>query len=105
MAGEMSQSEVTRESYPLHFAIADEFNGDVRAFDQYQGPYVLCDAGKFWISCDDDGFLMTVYNDRTDKSSEPFPPYKDETITCQCAVDAAKETLANVYSRHEHRDS
>lgn len=40
MSGEMHQSEVTAENFPLHFAVAKEFGGDVHAFDQYLGPYV-----------------------------------------------------------------
>ncbi len=41
MTGEMIKSDVTREAYPLHFAIADELGGSVEPFDQYQGPYVV----------------------------------------------------------------
>lgn len=45
MAGEMSQSEVTRESYPDLFEIRDRLKAkgiesEPRAFDQYQGPYL-----------------------------------------------------------------
>lgn len=89
MAGEMNQSDVTREAFPLHFAIADELGGEVRAFDVYQGPYVHCGAkGKFWIQgCDGmDGFCQ-VYNERNDRLSEPFWPYwKDD-------ANAVRETL------------
>lgn len=74
MTGEMSQSEVTRESFPLHFAIADKFGGEVLAFDQYQGPYVRTSRGKFWIQvhmerCDHghehDTGLLEVFNEWT----------------------------------------
>ena len=91
MAGEMSQAEVTREAYPLHFAIADEFNGEVRAFDQYQGPYVRCDVGKFWIQTDD-GQWLQVYNERSEKLSNKF--LDDSCNGEMLVVEAARETLA-----------
>lgn len=74
MTGEMHSSEVTRESYPLHFAIADALGGEVRPFDQYQGPYVSGPKGKFWISAhcerceyshEHETGLLVVYNERT----------------------------------------
>src|SRR5208337_3441999 len=40
--GEMSQSEADdAEAWPMHHAIAKALGGTVKAFDQYQGPYVL----------------------------------------------------------------
>mgnify|MGYP001567463141 CR=1 FL=1 len=42
-------AEVTRESYPLHFAVADKLGGKVGAFDQYLGPYITSKIGKLWI--------------------------------------------------------
>ncbi len=59
MAGEMSQSEVTRESYPLLFALRDALKrrgikSEPRAFDQYQGPYLRVEGGyKVWYSSED----------------------------------------------------
>jgi hypothetical protein len=56
MAGEMSQSEVTRESYPGLFALRDALkrrgiDSEPRAFDQYQGPYLSVPGiGKVWYS-------------------------------------------------------
>lgn len=108
MAGEMTQSEVTRESYPLHFAIADAFNGTVKAFDQYQGPYVsiggdvrvgsgpyamaprLPGVVRLWIQAakGSDGCFVTVYNEDNEKLSKPFP-WNDK----DAAVDMAASVL------------
>ena len=99
MTGEMSREDVTREAYPLHFAIADAFKGRVRPFDQYQGPFVDAGtAGKFWIQSylmpcnyghEHDTGLVQVYNARTDKLSDPFSP-----AALKMAIQAAEETLA-----------
>lgn len=45
MAGEMSQSEVTRDAYPDLFRLMDALKrrgirSEPKAFDQYQGPYL-----------------------------------------------------------------
>ncbi len=87
MTGEMHESEVTREAYPIHFDIADMFGGTVRAFDQYQGPYVLTPEGdRLWLSSDD-GVICTIYNDKNDKESVPF--FLDYTDTIE-AINAAQ---------------
>lgn len=63
VAGEMSQSEVTRENYPGLFALRDALKrrGIVsypRAFDQYQGPYLsVPGVGKVWYT---DGYYQGV---------------------------------------------
>jgi hypothetical protein len=68
MTGEMSASEVTREAYPIHFAIADALGGEVRPFDQYQGPYVRIPARgrarstKLWLVYTFDGAAFRVYD-------------------------------------------
>jgi hypothetical protein len=52
----MSQSEVTRESYPGLFALRDALRrrgiaSEPRAFDQYQGPYLMVPgAGRAWYA-------------------------------------------------------
>ena len=54
MAGEMSQSEVTRDAYPELFALRDALKrrgivSEPRAFDQYQGPYLAVrGVGAVW---------------------------------------------------------
>ena len=40
MTGEKTKSDLTRELFPDHFAIADALNGHVEPFDIYQGPYI-----------------------------------------------------------------
>ena len=81
MTGEMSKAEVTREAYPLHFAIAEEFHGEVRPFDQYQGPYVhFPQYGRVWLCDDGDCDWPYWYSERLDLRSECFfPTYEDAT--------------------------
>jgi hypothetical protein len=89
MTGEMIRSEVTREAYPLHFAIADEFGGSVEPFDQYQGPYVVIGSDirvgeepyqvavlghgivRLWFIQDENG-ECTIFNEANDLTSVPF---------------------------------
>ena len=90
MTGEMHESEVTREAYPLHFAIADELGGEVRPFDQYQGPYVQTPKGNLWLCPLEDTCFVFVYNERTGNKSACFPwDAMDELV-----VEAALEVTA-----------
>ena len=82
MTGEMHESEVTSEAYPIHFAIANEIGGTVRPFDQYQGPYILSAKGhRLWLCMEDNGPIATVYNERTDSKSDPFHLEDTEAAT------------------------
>lgn len=80
MTGEMSKSEVTRDAYPIHFAIADALGGEVHPFDQYQGPYVAVPhkgrarPRRIWVSmiCDNGARL---YDEISDRQSSAFNPY------------------------------
>jgi hypothetical protein len=108
--GEMTQDEADNpQEWPLHHAIAEALGGTVRAFDQYQGPYVLLGAEirgegvyapatpmpgvtRLWINTED-GIEGTVYNEENERSSTPFllnaPGAEQE------AVSAAEEVLGN----------
>lgn len=111
MAGEMSASEVTRENYPLHFAIADAFNGTVQPFDQYQGPYVMVGAAdmtsgdepyavpvptritgghRLWLTSDD-GFELYIYNEANEKKSSPVVLMNQADVDGHAVIDAAVE--------------
>ncbi len=79
MTGEMHKSEVTREAYPLHFAIADRLGGECKPFDQYQGPYVQTQHGKIWVCADDDSGFGFVYAEHFDAKSESFPLYEKDS--------------------------
>ncbi len=92
MAGEMSASEVTREAYPLHFAIADAFGGEVCPFDQYQGPYVLVDGARLFLGADAGG-AEYVWNERTQKHCNFFFSYNHDALDCSEAVSAAEAVL------------
>lgn len=107
MAGEMSAAEVTREAYPLHFAIADSFGGEVKPFDQYQGPYVVIGDDvrigrtpyavaprglgvvRLWL-CSDDGAECYIYNEANERRSELF--WYDDEVGAVCA---AQEVLTD----------
>ena len=106
MTGEMLKEEVTRDNYPLYFKIADALGGTVEPFDQYQGPYILVgqdvivgDAPyalaplnlgvvRLWVIDQDNGIEVAIYNEATDKTSDPFPWGCDDL-----AVDAARSVL------------
>lgn len=105
MTGEMHESEVTRENFPLHFAVADALGGEVKPFDQYQGPYVVigddvrCGAPPYavapvglgvvrlWLCTKDDTFAM-IYNEATERSSPEFPLWRPDEV--ELAVKAAR---------------
>jgi len=96
MTGGMSRSDVTREAFPLHFAIADRTGGEVQPFDVYQGPYVYVERNgkgkRFWIIDGEDGFSAQVYEDHEDLFSMPFPAYAP--MSEELAADAAEYILA-----------
>jgi len=98
MAGEMTKEEVTKENFPLHFAVAKSLGGVVRPFDQYQGPYVYVPGfGKFWLTMVGDS-VCRWYNDYTEKMSEPFYAYPETNHTAclrarQCLPDSYGYTL------------
>lgn len=92
MTGEMSKAEVTRESFPLHFAIADALQGDVHPFDQYQGPFIQTRYGRLWLVSDESGSMCHIYNERTRAESGGFFP--DATDAESNAVECAREVTA-----------
>jgi len=81
MTGEMS-NPVDRDEWPLHAAVADHFDGDLRAFDVYQGPYILCETKdgqqKVWVQpAEEFPDIMTVVHREAGfgleaATSEPF---------------------------------
>jgi hypothetical protein len=87
MTGEMSRDEVTRESYPLHFALGDKLGGTVRPFDQYQGPFLSSPRGVFWL-ISGDGYHCRWYEGNGSLVSESFA-YDDSD-----GAAAAGEALA-----------
>ena len=97
MTGEMSKADVTKEAYPLHFAIARALKGTVHPFDMYQGPYVRTSYGQLWISEPEtpenwpDGYVM-VWNERTHKASTPFWPWSKTATRRACR--AAREVVS-----------
>lgn len=71
MTGEISQWEAENApEWETHRAIARELNGEVHAFDAYQGPYITAQRDgrnlKLWIAEDDAGpYVYDEYSDRT----------------------------------------
>ncbi len=114
--GEMSQSEAdNRKEWPLHHAIADALGGKVKAFDQYQGPYVLIGSEirgqgvyapttpmkgtvRLWIQMAEDETGVQVYNEENEKLSDEV--MWDDT---EGVVDAARSVLSGEASEVEGR--
>lgn len=89
MTGEMSASEVTRDNWPIHFAIADALGGEVKPFDQYQGPYILIKEACLWLFIG--SAWATVYNEATDCTSAEFPLWGPDEIAL--AIGAARSLI------------
>jgi hypothetical protein len=89
MTGEMSKQDVTRDAYPLHFAIARALNGRVEPFDVYRGPYIRIGHDRIWIA---DHEKLTnyavIWNETTGETSSMFWPHGDlaEAHACYAAV-------------------
>lgn len=90
MTGEMHKSEVTRDAFPTHFAIADALDGEVRPFDQYQGPYILIRGARLWVIFEE-GMFATIYNEANEKQSEPFLVMSSDVA--DFAANAARSVL------------
>ena len=65
MTGEMS-NPVDRDEWPLQAAIADATDGELRAFDVYQGPYVLVLHGPVNLPLDESLPVQNGSLDRKD---------------------------------------
>ena len=56
MTGKMCKADVTREAFPLHFAVKDALKRrgvSVEPFDVYQGPYIFVPGvGRFFLTGD-----------------------------------------------------
>jgi len=86
MTGEMS-NPVDRDEWPLQAAIADATNGELRAFDVYQGPYVLVQLPtgrmtKLWVSPSEEfpDYECVVYREDNEQVSQPFPIHIDDAL-------------------------
>lgn len=100
MAGEMSQSEVTKEAYPILFEIQDALDSEgiesePRAFDQYQGPYLavpgIC---KVWLAP-----VMGVLIERSHLQFETRGSHhieKATSSTVRCGYYTAEEATARI---------
>jgi len=94
MTGEMHASEVIRENFPLHFAIAAALGGEVKPFDQYQGPYILTKGACLWLCTDHDqgpSEFATIYNEATKQSSAEFPLWGPDEV--ELAIGAARSVI------------
>lgn len=68
--GEMGNDDLTRDQWPWHFAVADAIGGEVKPFDQYQGPYIWkSGVGKIWISQDEAGDNVLYFEQYRDSIS------------------------------------
>ena len=97
MTGEMSyiNQETGEDSngdfYPVHLAIANALDGELKPFDIYQGPYVKVGNIRLWIFNDNDGEL-TIYREDNEQSIKCGLAYWGE-IAEELAVNAAKELV------------
>lgn len=95
MTGEMSRDDVTRDAFPLHFAIADALGGTVHPFDVYQGPYVLAQGHRLWLIGNGRYGFTAVYSKTTGQQSDWFLTRQRWTSEPRyCAIEAAREILA-----------
>ncbi len=73
MTGEMSKSEVTEETWPIHFYVARHLRGTVEPFDQYQGPCVSTKYHNLYLcECDQEGYMLYWYDSSTGMQSSEF---------------------------------
>ena len=95
MTGEMSGitkdgRDTNGEYWPLHAAIANALDGELRPFDVYQGPYIKVGKAKFWVFSED-GYDAIIYREDTDTKAEPFPMYSK--LSEELAIEAARYLL------------
>lgn len=88
--GEQSESDITRDEYPLWFVIADALGGEVEPFDVYQGPYVQVPGEGRLFVITPDGLSAQVWNEKTNEISDEFLAESENE-----AVDAAISVLEN----------
>lgn len=70
-------SPVDEETWSHHAMIRDIVDGELKPFDQYQGPYVLTPNNqRLWICVETDQcnriIGYTIYNSSTDEQSSTF---------------------------------
>lgn len=90
MTGEMCNADVTREEYPIHFAVADAIGGTVDPFDVYQGPYIAAPDGVRLFIFSHDGCTAQLWNEQNRAESSEFPAYDD--------LDWAVDLISEVWS-------
>lgn len=90
MTGEMCKADVTRDEFPVHFAIADALGGTVEPFDVYQGPYISLPGARLFIGSDD-GIDSYVWNEATQEASSPFLYHLEDF---DWAVACAREVVS-----------
>ena len=103
MTGEMS-NPVDRDEWPLHAAVADHFRGDLRAFDVYQGPYILIDTKdgqqKVWVSphTEHEDVLTVVHREAgfglDAATSDPFDRHAPSAL--EDVIHAANEVVSEI---------
>jgi hypothetical protein len=102
MAGEMAIDPETGKDdqgnvWNLHLAVAKDLGGELRAFDHYQGPYVLFHGRKIWIQAEND-LELRVAIERVGNVgpcphvSEPFMAHDDEEMV----IDMVRSMLPDI---------
>ena len=92
MTGEMCKADVTREAFPLHFAVKEALKRrgvSVKPFDVYQGPYIFVPGmGRFFLTGDYGDFW---WSESTRLCSEPFWGW--DADGAEAAVEAFRDLL------------
>ena len=97
MAGEMNKTDMTKEAFPIHFAVARSTGGEVKPFDMYQGPYVYIPGqGKLWLYIDN--MRGYWYNEFNERESGYFNPYANNREACK----QARSILTGVLHGFDH---
>ena len=89
MTGEKCKADVTREAFPLHFAVKDALKRrgvSVEPFDVYQGPYIFVPGmGRFFLTGD---YGDRWWSESTSLCSKPFWEWDNTEQWAEVAVEA-----------------
>lgn len=80
--------DITRETCPLHFAIADAVGGVVNSFKASLDPFIETDQGNLFVIYEEGTGMAVVWNEQTTNESNAFNANNPEE-----AVEAALSVL------------
>lgn len=110
MTGETHETELTAENFPIHFAVAKEFEGTVHLFEQYpaQGPFIMVPgphAGtRFFLHSAVDGIVVCWFDEDLHKYSSPFVSSIFAPTDLEMAIEAFRDLLAGNGTAEPYND-